>query len=219
MLPGHFMEFDLLSCGSLHFVNYEMFHEIGAKPMYKVREPCGDVSSLQKVCHALTNAVDVRMMADCKVGCMLSGGLDSSLVSALVKQQMPKWGCHYELETFAIGLDKNSTDLVAAQKVADHIGAKHHSIIKTSQDFLSAVDEVIYQIESYDVTTIRASVGMYLVSKYIRENSECKIIFSGLISNSQRKERKGIKNSVDQVKERMNCARGTSTSTRLQIVK
>jgi len=178
-LPGHFTEFNLTQRGSLMFVRCERFHQIGTKPAYIVNEPDSSLSSFGKIKHALTNAVNMRMMADCKIGCMLSGGLDSSLVCALVKQHMAIWGFEYDLETFAIGLDKNSTDLVAAQKVADHIGTKHHSIVKTTQDFLSAVDDVIRQIESHDVTTVRASVGMYLVSQYIKENSQCKIIFSG----------------------------------------
>ena len=77
------------------------------------------------------------------------------------------------------GMDKNSTDLKAAQKVANHLGTKHHSIVKSVGEFLAAVPHVVTQIETYDVTTIRASVGMYLVAQYIKEQSECKVILSG----------------------------------------
>ena len=101
--PGHFSEFDLTKRGSLRFVRRERFHTIGDMPGYKVDEVNNSWTAEEKVRHALTNAVDIRMLADCKIGCMLSGGLDSSLVCALVKQQMAKWGHDYELETFAIG--------------------------------------------------------------------------------------------------------------------
>ena len=87
---------------------------------------------------------------------MLSGGLDSSLIAALVAR-------NYEpgtLETFSIGL-KGSTDLYYAKKVADHIKTKHHHIELEESDFLNAIEEVIYAIESYDTTTVRASVGNY----------------------------------------------------------
>ena len=122
----------------------------------------------------LTEAVDKRLMSDRPIGCLLSGGLDSSLIAALVAR-------NYEpgtLETFSIGL-KGSTDLYFAKKVAEHIKTKHHHIELEESDFLNAIEEVIYAIESYDTTTVRASVGNYLVSKYIKENTDCTVIYNG----------------------------------------
>ena len=113
-------------------------------------------------------------MAEREIGCLLSGGLDSSLISALVNK-------YYEgpkLNTFTIGLP-GSIDLEYAQTVADHLETNHHQIEVSESDFLNAIETVIYNIESYDTTTVRASVGNYLVSKYISENSDCKVIFNG----------------------------------------
>nr|QFG73741.1 MAG: asparagine synthase [Megaviridae environmental sample] len=128
---------------------------------------------------ALTSAVRKRMMSDRKIGCLLSGGLDSSLIAALVQKSSS-----HQIETFAIGME-NSTDLVAAQKVADFINSKHHSVVVSEDDYFNAIPEVIRAIESYDITTVRASVGNYLVGKYIKENSTCTVIFNGDGSDEQ----------------------------------
>jgi asparagine synthase (glutamine-hydrolysing) len=108
------------------------------------------------------------------IACLLSGGLDSSLITALVKKYYPK----DQLETYSIGL-KGSEDLRYAQMVADFLQTKHTEIVVTEENFLAAIPETIRAIESFDTTTVRASVGNYLVSKYIKEHSEAKVIFNG----------------------------------------
>jgi asparagine synthase (glutamine-hydrolysing) len=113
------------------------------------------------------------MHADRPIGCLLSGGLDSSLVAALVQRQTD-----HPLHTFSVGM-KGATDLVAAQTVADFIGSTHHHVELRAEEFLDAIPKVIKALESYDVTTVRASVGMYLLAKYIRQNTDIKVIFSG----------------------------------------
>lgn len=127
----------------------------------------------------LTNAVSKRMMSDRPIGCLLSGGLDSSLISALVAKQS-----HVPIHTFAIGMP-GSPDLEYAQKVADHIGSIHHSVELPASDFLDAIEQVIKSIESYDITTVRASVGNYLIGKYIKENTNITVVFNGDGSDEQ----------------------------------
>ncbi|MBN4080756.1 asparagine synthase B [Caldithrix abyssi] len=129
---------------------------------------------LEGIRSRLTEAVKKRMMAEREIGSLLSGGLDSSLISALVN----RYHGGPPLKTFSIGMP-GSVDLDYAQAVADHLGTDHHQIQISEQDFLDALETVIYNIESYDTTTVRASVGNYLVSRYIRENSDCKVIFNG----------------------------------------
>jgi asparagine synthase (glutamine-hydrolysing) len=112
------------------------------------------------------------------VACLLSGGLDSSLITALVAEYHTEHELPYPLETYSIGLE-GSVDLAYARTVADHLKTKHTEIVLQESDFLDAIPEVIRAIESYDTTTVRASIGNYLLGKYIREHSEAKVIFNG----------------------------------------
>ena len=110
------------------------------------------------------------------VACLLSGGLDSSLVAALVSNYFIKK--KIQIETYSIGLE-NSEDIKYARIVADYISSKHTEIIVTEKEMFDAIPEVIKSIESYDTTTVRASIGNYLIGKYIAANSEAKVIFNG----------------------------------------
>ncbi|GGE38439.1 asparagine synthase B [Psychroflexus planctonicus] len=130
----------------------------------------------QQINKLLTEAVEKRMMSERPVGCLLSGGLDSSLVAGILARAYRKQG--KQLETFSIGLP-GSPDLVAAQKVAEHIGSKHHSVEATESDFLAALEHTVYMLGSYDVTTIRASVGHQLIAEYVSKSSDVKVLFSG----------------------------------------
>jgi len=124
----------------------------------------------------LYSAVKKRVVTtERPIACLLSGGLDSSTIAAMVKKCLPK---DTVLETYSIGLE-GSTDLVYAQLVADHIGSKHTSIILTENEFFESIPNVIEAIESYDTTTVRASVGNYLIGKHIATNSDAKVIFNG----------------------------------------
>ena len=112
------------------------------------------------------------------IACLLSGGLDSSLITALTSSYYYNSGKHIDLETYSIGL-QNSTDLKHARIVADYLKTKHTEVIVTEDEMFNAIQEVIYAIESYDTTTVRASIGNYLVSKYISQHSQAKVILNG----------------------------------------
>ena len=136
---------------------------------------------LQNIQHYLMMAVRKRVeTTDRPVACLLSGGLDSSLITALVNEEYKKHKKHEksQLETYSIGLE-GSEDLRCAKVVADYLGTKHTEILLTEEDFIDAIPEVIRAIESYDTTSVRASIGNYLLGKYISENSEAKVIFNG----------------------------------------
>ena len=124
----------------------------------------------------LNEAVKMRVdNTDRPVACLLSGGLDSSLITALVAKYVPD---PKQLNTFSIGMS-GASDLEYARKVATHLGTNHHEIIVSEEDFFEAIPIVIKAIESYDTTTVRASVGNYLIGKYISENCDAKVIFNG----------------------------------------
>lgn len=125
----------------------------------------------------LEQAVQKRVTTtDRPIACLLSGGLDSSLITSLVHRFYSS--SERTLETYSIGM-KGSEDLKYAKIVADFLGTKHTSIEVTEQEFLDEIPNIIKTIESYDTTTVRASVGNYLVSKYISLNSDAKVIFNG----------------------------------------
>jgi asparagine synthase (glutamine-hydrolysing) len=132
-------------------------------------------SSFVNVKKYLEDAVRVRLaLSDRATGFLLSGGLDSSLVCAVAQKiRFPQ-----QIQTFSIGLE-GSPDLEAARKVADHIGSLHTEVHFTVEEGLAVVPSVIEAIESYDCTTVRASVPMYLLCKWIKENTDCRYIFSG----------------------------------------
>jgi asparagine synthase (glutamine-hydrolysing) len=108
----------------------------------------------------------------------LSGGLDSSIIAAVVCEYIKKHYPERTVETFSIGM-KGSQDLEFANIVASYLDTQHTSIVLTEDDFFNAIPKVIKSIESYDTTSVRASVGNYLVAEYIRENTESKVVFNG----------------------------------------
>ena len=138
-----------------------------------------DMDTILKNIHdLLVKGVDKRLDSDSPVGFLLSGGLDSSLVCGIAATLLDK-----PLETWAVGMDVDAIDLKYAREVADYIGSNHHEIIITKQDVLDALDPVIHALGTYDITTIRASIGMYLVCKAIHEQSDNRVILTGEISD------------------------------------
>ena len=125
---------------------------------------------------SLLSAVQKRLLSDRPIGALLSGGVDSSLIAAIAARELAKEG--KKLHTFSIGMP-GSTDLVYAQKVADLIGSEHHNVLVEPKTFLDAIPEVVRNIESYDITSVRASVGNWLIGKYNKANTDIKVVFNG----------------------------------------
>ena len=138
-----------------------------------------DIETVCKNIHdKLVAGVEKRLVADAKVGFLLSGGLDSSLVCSIAakKSEAP-------IKTFAIGMSEDAIDLKYAKEVAEFIGSDHKEIIITKDDVLSSLETVIHLLGTFDITTIRASMGMYLICKAIHEQTDIRVLLTGEISD------------------------------------
>ncbi|MDD8048598.1 MAG: asparagine synthase B [Thomasclavelia sp.] len=126
----------------------------------------------------LIDAVEKRLQSDAPIGYLLSGGLDSSLVCSIGSRITDK-----PIRTFAIGMETDPIDLKYAKEVADYLGCDHTEVIMTKDDLYSNLKDVIFHLETYDITTIRASMAMYILCKYIHENTDIKVIMTGEVSD------------------------------------
>lgn len=126
----------------------------------------------------LISGIEKRLDADAPVGFLLSGGLDSSLVCAVSQKLLNK-----PIKTFAIGMNTDAIDLKYAKQAADYIGCDHTPVIITKEDVIKAIEPVVALLGTFDITTIRASIGMYLVCKYIHENTDIRVLLTGEISD------------------------------------
>lgn len=133
----------------------------------------------QKIQDKLVMGIEKRMDADAPVGFLLSGGLDSSLVCAVAQKLHPE----KPIKTFCIGMTEDAIDLKYAKEVADYIGSDHTEFYMTKEEVIDSLDEVIKILGTFDITTIRASIGMYLLCKKIHENSDVKVLLTGEISD------------------------------------
>ncbi len=124
----------------------------------------------------LVKAVQKRMCSDREIGCLLSGGLDSSVIASILSKELSKH--NRKLHTFSIGFP-DSTDIIYARQVAHYIGSEHHEYIIQYEDALKEIENVIKATETYDTTTVRASTPMYMLCKCINQNFQHKVIFSG----------------------------------------
>jgi asparagine synthase (glutamine-hydrolysing) len=143
-------------------------------------QECQYCQYLDGIESTLENAVRKRYLTtERPIACLLSGGLDSSLITALVCKMHKENGKNpNSIETYSIGLP-DSEDIKYAKMVADYLGTKHTEIIVSEKEMIDAIPEVIKAIESYDITTVRASIGNYLIGKYISQHSDAKVIFNG----------------------------------------
>ena len=157
--------------------------ELRVEYSFPITEPVdGEAEILANIRELFTKAVVKRLMSERPVGCLLSGGLDSSLVTAIVARELKRINPDTVLNTYSIGLE-GSVDLYWARRVAEYLGTCHHEVSLTENEFLEAIYATIYQTESYCTTTIRASVGNYLVSKYIQQQTDDVVIYCGDMSD------------------------------------
>jgi asparagine synthase (glutamine-hydrolysing) len=179
LMPGSYVTFIQPFNMSTYWEQVEQvtYHRPGYRSiMYQEDHSMHEV--IKNVQMYLKNAVYKRCCTtERPIACLLSGGLDSSLITSLVNEFHKEHNLP-QLETYSIGLE-GATDLEYAQTVADYLGTKHTTVILTEDDFLKAIPEVIESIESYDTTTVRASIGNWLLGKYISEHSKAKVIFNG----------------------------------------
>jgi len=163
--PGHYYK-------DGEFICYRKIEEATSFTTDGLETVCG------KIREKLTAGIDKRLIADAKVGFLLSGGLDSSLVCAVAARRSST-----PIRTFAIGMDKDAIDLKYAKQVADYIGSEHTEVYMTKEQVLDSLEEVIRILGTYDITTIRASMGMYLLCKWIHENTDIRVLLTGEISD------------------------------------
>ncbi|MCR4689942.1 MAG: asparagine synthase B [Lachnospiraceae bacterium] len=163
--PGHFFKDGTFTC---------------YRDMSDVKEYTkDDIDQItEKIHDLLTEGVKKRLDSDAPVGFLLSGGLDSSLVCGIAAKLSDK-----PLQTWAIGMDIDAIDLKYAREVADYIHSDHHEVIITKDDVVEAMDTVVKILGTYDITTIRASIGMYLICKAIHEQSDTRVLLTGEISD------------------------------------
>jgi asparagine synthase (glutamine-hydrolysing) len=177
-LPGHYMEINVANRAINSYIKYfniDILPSCYCDGYGYGQDGDGHGPIHSKINELFTSAVVKRLMSDRPIGCLLSGGLDSSLVTSIVSRYIPNLQC------FSIGLD-GGIDIIAAKKVVNFLKiptANHHIVNFTVEEGLSAIRDVIYHLESYDITTIRASTPQYLLAKYIRTNTDIKVLYSG----------------------------------------
>ena len=180
--PGHLYVYTATLEGlHLQKLAYALFYTVrpAISHTYSANKPIWDECELSdgehllSIRHAVMNSVKRRLNADQPLAWLLSGGVDSSLVAAISARLLGK-----RIRTFCCGM-AGGTDLVYARQVAEHIGSDHTEVLFTAQQALEAIPDVIKTIESWDTTTVRASVGQYLVSKHIGTKTDCKVVLVG----------------------------------------
>ena len=163
--PGHYYK-------NGEFISYRDIAKVDKICYTDIEEACKNIRE------KLILGVEKRLVADAKVGFLLSGGLDSSLVCAIAAKK-----CSHPIKTFAIGMTADAIDLKYAKQVADFIGAEHTEVYMTPDDVISSLEKVVELLGTYDITTIRASMGMYLVCKAIHEKTDVRVLLTGEISD------------------------------------
>ncbi|HWQ97927.1 MAG TPA: asparagine synthase B [Clostridia bacterium] len=163
--PGHYWK-------DGEFVRYANLTDVAEYSRDEMDAVCNNIHE------KLTLGIVKRLDADVPLGFLLSGGLDSSLVCAVANKYLP-----HPIRTFAIGMVGDAIDLKYAKQVADYLGSEHTEVFMTAQEVIASLRNIVRILETYDITTIRASVGMYLICKYIHENTNLRVLLTGEISD------------------------------------
>ena len=163
--PGHYYQ-------KGEFICYRDISQVESYHQDDLETTCQNIHDL------LIKGIEKRLDADAPIGFLLSGGLDSSLVCAIASRF-----CKKPISTFAIGMQEDAIDLKYAREVAEFIHSQHTEVIITKDDVIAAIEPVILTLETYDITTIRASIGMYLICRYIHEHSDVRVLLTGEVSD------------------------------------
>jgi asparagine synthase (glutamine-hydrolysing) len=172
--------FPVNTCWDLRSNEYREIYDLYGSLRGEVEED--ESTIISNIREKFESAVKKRMMSERNIACLLSGGLDSSSVTSLVAKYIKEDNKGQELHTYSIGIE-GSPDPENAEIVAKYLGTKHHLFSPTEEELLDSIEKTIYQIESYDTTSVRASVGNYLISLYIKETSDNVVIFNGDVSD------------------------------------
>jgi asparagine synthase (glutamine-hydrolysing) len=165
-----------------HYASFNL-SDPSFKPIYHcyysvdtVKPIVTDISIAKDIINkSLSECVIDRLMADVPIGFLLSGGVDSSLICGIAANHLKP----QRIRTFSCGLETGSTDEPYAKKVAEHINSIHTHIVFTEKEFIEAIPNIVYIIETYDITSVRASVAQYLICKWIKTNTDIKVLFCG----------------------------------------
>jgi len=171
LLQGEYREYEQTD-DNIKLIRSDIYHTIVSNEVRLVE----DMNLYNDIVNTFTRCVEKRLMSERPLCCLLSGGLDSSIVAAIAQRLLRKQG--KTLKTYTIGM-KGGSDLEYAKQVANFIGSDHTEVNFTMNDGLNQIEDVIKTCESYDITTIRASVGQNLLAKYISENTDYKVILNG----------------------------------------
>lgn len=163
--PGHFYADGRFEC----------YRDISSVSGYSSDD---EETAARKIREKLIAAVEKRLDADAPLGFLLSGGLDSSLVASIASRLLGK-----KIRTFSIGMDADSIDSRYAEEASFFIGSEHTDVKMSRDEVISALDEVIYSLATYDITTIRASMGMFLLCRYISRNTDVRVLLTGEVSD------------------------------------
>ena len=152
--------------------DYFNYYEIGGE-----ESSSSSIDIYKKIRESLIKSVKDRLQSERDIGALLSGGLDSSLVCAIASRILKDEG--KKLKTFSIGIEESSPDIQNARKVAEFINSDHHEIIIPIEEWLECLKVIPKKIESYDITTVRATTGQFLIAKWIKENTNVKVLLVG----------------------------------------
>jgi len=163
--PGHYFDGDQF----VSFLDLTKVEKVVDAPIEEITKKIHDL---------FVAAVEKRLDSDAPLGFLLSGGLDSSLVCAIASRLLDK-----PIKTFAVGITENPIDTKYAKIVSDFLGTEHHEYLFSREQTLSALSELIKTLETWDITTIRAAMGMYMICQYVKEETDVKVILTGEVSD------------------------------------